>query len=468
MIRRGARVLVLTVGALLLPAGAMAQTLEEALVSAYTTNPTLLAQRAKLRASDEGVPQALSGWRPSVEFTGDYGNQSYKVNTSTGTERNQHRDPRSVEVELTQSIFAGGKTFAQSSKAENVVKAERARLISAEQEVILLAVQAYVDVVRDKSVLELNVNNEQVLTRQLEATRDRFEVGEITRTDVHQAEARVAGATADRIKAEGDLEASRAKFLNVIGLVPGTLTDPEVAGDLPADRETAEKIARTGYPDVIAAEYDEQASRDNVDQVRGDLLPSVDLSVSASRSFDSSSEHSRIDSYTGKATLTVPIYEKGAVYSRMREAKQLVARDRQGIDKARRAAVEAASRSWESYQTTRARIKSFNAQISAAEVALDGVQREAAVGSRTVLDVLDAEQELLNAKVNLAKAHRDEVVAAYELRKTVGQLTAKHLNLPVKAYDPLEHYEDVKWRWFGTNSDGQGDDEAAPAKTPGK
>ncbi len=432
------------------------QTLEEAMTMAYNSNPTLLAERARLRATDEGVPQALSDWRPTVELSGDVAKSANFSNTSTGVNRRQHRDPVSVAFTVTQSLFRGGRTLAATRGAENTVKAQRASLLSSEQSVLLDAVEAYMNVFRDQAVIELNINNEQVLKRQLQATRDRFEVGEITRTDVHQAEARLARATADRIKAEGDLDASRAVYRSVIGEYPEKLNLPDRAMDLSGDAEAAVKAAVSDNPSVIKAIFDEKASLDNIDEVWGELLPSVDLTGKASRSFEASSETSRADTYEAKLSLTIPLYQSGAVYSRLREARQLAAEKRLKIDQAQRTATEKATKAWESLKTARARIKSFQTQVKAAEVALDGVQREAAVGSRTVLDVLDAEQELLDAKVSYVRAQRDEVLTYFQLKEAMGRLTAAKMDLPVNSYDPQSHYREVRSKWFGGSSSGEG------------
>ncbi len=428
---------------------AQAQTLEEAFASAYLNNPTLLAQRAKLRAVDEQVPQALSNWRPEMEIESDAGISAVASNRATGTDRHQRREPRSLSLTLNQPLYRGGRTLAATSEAENAVKAERARLRDVEQTVLLDVVTAYMDVFRDQAVLELNINNEQVLKRQLEASRDRFEVGEITRTDVHQAEARLARATAERIQAEGDLIVSRASYRNTVGEMPGKLIRHETPTGLPTSEAEAIKAAAVDNPNVIEAEFDERASLDNVGEVQGELLPSVDFEGSAGRSFNSSSEDSRIDTYTAKVTLSMPLYQSGSVYSRLREARQTAAELRRKVDQARRDATEETTQAWEGLQTARARIESFLSQINASEIALEGVQREAAVGSRTVLDILDAEQELLDARVDFVRAERDEMVAIFELKKAMGQLTAGQLQLPVDFYDPEVHYRRVRGKWFG-------------------
>jgi outer membrane protein len=453
MHKRMVAVLILLMGLTGMADGALGQTLEQALVAAFNNNPTLLAERAKLRAIDEDVAQALSNWRPTVEMVGDYAGRAVESNIATN--RRQHRNLRSLSFTIEQSLYRGGRTVAATSQAENKVRAGRARLIAVEQRVLRDAATAYMNVVRDQAVLELTTNNEQVLKRHLEATRDRFQVGEITRTDVHQAEARLARASADRIQAESDLKAFRAAYRNVVGENPGSLAPVTLPTDLPVDGEEAIRIASVQAPEVVAGSFDEQALADDAIEVRGELLPEIDLEGTASRTFDSASQESRIDSFQAKVTLTVPLYQSGSVYSRLREARQSVAEQRLKTRQARRDAIEEATRSWEALQAARARIVAFRSEIQAAEVALEGVQREAVVGSRTVLDVLDAEQELLDAKVDIARAQRDEMVAIFELNVALGKMTAKHLKLPVEIYDPEDHYREVREKAFGGESSGQ-------------
>ncbi len=435
-----------------------AQTLNDALTAAYLNNPTLLGQRARVRAVDEQVPQALSNWRPSINLSGSISRSmtSNSVRLSGGVD--QVRTPRGGELEISQPLFRGGRTLAATREAENTVKAERARLAQTEQSVLLEAATAYLNVFRDEAVLKLNINNEQVLKRQLEATRARFDVGEITRTDVHQAEARLAGASADRIGAEGNLEVSRAAYRYVVGLpAPSNLKPSAQPPGQPSSQADANKTAAVNNPGVIAAEFDRKALQDNVDEVRGELLPSLDLNFTVSRDFETSSNTNISDEKSVTASLTVPLYQQGEVFSRLREAKQGVAEQRQAIDQARRDAIEDATRDWETLVTTRARVDSFKTQISANVVALEGVEREAQVGSRTVLDVLDAEQELLDSRVAHVRAQRDELVAVFELQAAVGKLTAKDLQLKVKAYDAADHYNEIRDKWLGTTGTGGAD-----------
>ncbi|MAF95661.1 MAG: hypothetical protein CMM60_07915 [Rhodospirillaceae bacterium] len=438
----------------LAPGEVKAQTLEDALTAAYLNNPTLLGQRAKVRATDEQVPQALSNWRPSVEISGSAGFESVRNSIST-TDTGQHREPRTLSLSLTQPIFRGGRTIAATREAENAILAERARLTETEQDVLLIAATAFLDVFRDEAVLKLNTNNEQVLKRQLEATRDRFEVGEITRTDVHQAKARLAGAAADRINSEGNLEASRATYRNVVGAeAPRNLNTPVQPPGQVESKAEAVKVAAVNAPGVLSTEFDRLSLLDNVDEVKGELLPSLSLATEVSRGLQTSGETGRSESAEVTFNLTIPLYQQGEVFSRLREAKQDVAEQLQAVDQARRDAVENATKAWESLVTARARVKSFKAQNEANIVALEGVEREAQVGSRTVLDVLDAEQELLDSRVAHVSAQRDELVAVFELKAAMGRLTAKELKLPVKAYDPVDHYRKVRDKWFGGSPGG--------------
>ncbi len=436
-------------------APASAQAIEDALAKAYLNNPTLLSTRAGLRSTDESVPQALSDWRPTVEVTGSIGATVVDSSTSTETDRRQSRRPKDLGVSLTQPLFRGGRTLAATSGAENDIRAARARLLETEQNILLQAATAYLNVYRDQAVLRLNQNNEEVLQRQLEATRDRFEVGEITRTDVHQAEARLARSKADRIQPAGDLETSRANYLNIVGEpAPVTLTLPERVSDLPDSAEDAVRIAVVNNPGVIAAEFDRRASMDNVDEVWGELLPEVDVTASSTRELQTSSENSLRTTHEVTLNLTIPIYQQGSVYSRLRQARQDAAESTLLIDTERRDAAEAGTQAYESHVTARAQVDAFQTQIEASIVALEGVQREAAVGSRTVLDILDAEQELLDSRVSHVRSERDELVAAYELMSALGRLTAKDLGLTVDLYDPREHYNEVRDKWFGGTSSG--------------
>ncbi len=435
------------------PGRADAETLFEILAKTYENNPTLAAERAKLRATDEQVPQAVSGWRPTVTFTGDIGKRHLETSRSIPPTLvdNVNITPRSATLQVTQPLFTGGRVPARIRQAENVVESARARLTAVEQQVLLDAVTAYMDVVRDTAVLELNRSNEQVLTRQLEATRDRFEVGEVTRTDVSQAEARLARARADRIRAEANLEASRAAYRNIVGSDPVDLVSPGAPPNLPASRDEALSRAATNNPNVRSAEFVERAAKDNVDAVTAELLPSISLNGVLSKRLEQSSKRDDTEEVTVTARITVPIYQQGAVYSRVREAKQQQGQRRIEIETARRAAIQEATRAWEELLAARARIRQFESEVEANAIALEGTEQEARAGLRIVLDILDAEQELLDARVNLVRARRDEIVAGYQVLAATGDLTAKALGLGVSYYEPEEHYRAVRDKLFGTD-----------------
>jgi outer membrane protein len=435
---------------------AFGQTMEDALVAAYLNNPTLRAEQASLRASDEEVSQALSNWRPTIELTGDTGFEKNASSLRTGSDRSQNRRPSSIALELSQPLFRGGRTMAEISEAENTVMAARATLTSVEQDTLLDAAIAYLDIVRDAAVLELNTNNEAVHKRQLEATQDRFQVGEITRTDVHQSEARLARSTADRVQSHSTLEAARSAYMNVTGEAAGaTMALPPLPPGAPESKEIAITEAVLSNPNVISAQYDERAAIDNVDAIWGLMLPEVDLTASTGRDWNSSGISTRVDSTEAIVSVTIPLYQSGSVYSRLRAAKQQVAEQRLIVDQQRRNVTEQASLAWENLQSAQAQVSSFRTAIQAAKVAFDGVEREASVGSRTVLDVLDAEQELLDARVSFTRAKHDEAVAVFQLLASMGRLTAHYLQLPVDFYDPTQHYDEVRDMWMGEDSSGQ-------------
>ncbi len=437
--------LALLLGALPVSAAAEQQSFVDALALAYATNPTLAAARAELRTVNEQIPQELSNWRPRVTVFSDVGQQRVdnKVDDPDTT------TPRSVELDVTQSLFRGGRTIAGTRRAEAEVDAQRARLLDTEQEVLLSAAIAYMDVWRDQSVLQLQINNEQVLTRQLEASRDRFEVGEITRTDVAQSESRLARAVGDRVAAEGDLSISRAVYQEVIGVAPGLLEAvPSVEG-IPEGLDQIIEAAENENPTVLADVFSEAAELQNVKVQFGQLLPEISVVGTLRHSAEEASARSKRDQAQILARVTVPIYQQGFVSSQVREAKQRSSQRRLQIDESRRRVVQDSISAWEALITARAEIEAFVAEVESTRIALEGVRQENAVGARTVLDILDAEQEFLDAQVSLVRAERDEVVAGYQVLTAMGRMIAANLGLPVTIYDPDKDLEAVRDVWYG-------------------
>jgi TolC family type I secretion outer membrane protein len=439
---------------------AATQTLTEALSYAYNSNPQLLAQRALLRQTDEGVPQALSNWRPTVTFTGQAGYsrsgfQEQDIAACTGGTPGKtcisSFETRSLNLQLTQPIYRGGRTEAQTRQAVNLVQAARAATLGVETTVFQAVMQAYFDTYRDQTLVEVNKNNENVLKKQLDATRDRFRVGEVTRTDVAQAESSLAQATANRIASEGQLEVSRAAYTRAVGHPPGRLILGKERPILPGTRDEALALASTDNPNVISANFAEAAARDNIDLVRGQLLPQVSVIGTLNRSFSPSVtlKNAREDTASVIAQVTMPLYEGGAIYSQTRQAEQTVGQRRSQVDDARRAAVQAATQAWETLQSARAAVASFGAAVKAAQIALEGTQQEALVGSRTVLDVLISEQQLFTTQSQLVGAQHDAAVAEFNVAAAIGRLIAPELNLPVQLYDMDKHYRQVKDKVFG-------------------
>ncbi len=432
----------------LLPGGTpRAETLGEALATAYENNPTLMAQRAQLRAVDEGLPEARSGYRPTVTATADAG-VSEVDSTVTGTSSTL---PSSIGLNVRQPLYRGGRTVAGTSRAKNLIMAERARLLSVEQTVMFAAARAYMDVLRDSAVLELQIKSEQVLRREMDATSDRFSVGMVTRTDVAQAEARQARAVAGRLSASSNLNSSRATYRRVVGKAPESPEPPPALAGLPESLEATQQLAEDGNPDMVGARFAELAARDDISLAKGEMLPSLSLNGSVEHSDDLSSDLAT-DRASVIAQLTIPLYQAGGPSARVRRAKQTAGQRRILIERTRRLVRELATVAWEVLVAARARITQFDIQVSANEVALAGTRQEALHGLRILIDVLNAEQELLDAQVNLVGAKRDSYVAGLALLSAIGRLTARDLALPVEYYDEQAYYNRVKGKIWGTGT----------------
>lgn len=443
----------LTVGALLSSA-ASAETLQEALAAAYESNPELAAQRAALRALDERVSQAAANFRPfadsnvsaTQEFdgVGDFGDAGRLV---TGS------------VDLRQPLYRGGRNRSQLSAADQRVLAGREQLREFENRVLLDVVTAYRDVLRDQAEVELTSNNVRVLERQLQASRDRFEVGDLTRTDVAQSEARLATAQSQRIAALGRLTASREFYRRVVGRAPGTLAPTPPLPTLPGTPEQAVDLAVAENPALIAARFREEAARYDVRTAKGAILPSADVTAGIGvQDFSGGDRIGIIGSPAGSGrewsqtvgvSATIPLYQSGAAASRIREAQQLRSQALLDIASTEREVTENARNAFEQVETARATIQAADVAVRANTLALEGVRAESLVGSRTVLDVLDAEQELLAAQVELVRAQRNEYVAGFALLAALGRVEAENLGLSVTPYDPTDYYRRVRNKWTG-------------------
>ena len=430
---------------------AAAETLEEALVATYNNNPQILGERANLRAVDEGVPQALAGWRPTVNFVTGIGAAQSETTPAAPPNAPAHvaYQPHSYSLTVTQPIYNGGNTIAKTAQAEDLVQAERAKLIATESTAFFTAAQAYFDVLRDLAVVELDRNNEQVLSRQLEATNDQFRVGQVTRTDVAQAESRLAAARATRQTDQGTLENDRASYTRAVGHPPIDLVQPTLHPTIPATRDEALNLAATKNLNVVSAQFTEIAARDNVAQVKAQLLPSVSIVGNINRGQESTLNGRETTNRSVIAQMTVPLYEAGNIWSQSRQAIENAGKARSTTDDTRRQAVQTATQAWETIQSARASITSLQTTIRAASIALEGVTQQQQVGSRTVLDVLNAQQELFTDRTLLVKAQHDLAVAEFNLSQQIGRLTAVDLELPVDLYDVKKHYEAVRNKLVG-------------------
>ncbi len=431
--------------ATLVVGSAEAETLNEALIHAYQNNPRILAARDRLKATDEQIAQAISLFRPSVTLQATGGFATTRQWQDNSPKSGQRLNPASASLTITQPLFRGGREYSELERAEKTIRAERARLHVAEQDVFIEVVRAYMNVVRDQAIVGLRTSNVGVLQRQLQAVRDRFNVGEVTRTDVAQAEASVQRAEANRVVAVGNFENSRANYVNLVGKSPGRLSEPRINVALPAQLTGALQTARVTNPTIIAAHFEENAARHAVDSVIRELMPQVSLNGSVSRNYEQNFVHQKSDSASLIATVTVPLYELGATHSRVRAAKQAVFQRGNDLAQARRTVEEAATRAWSSLQAARSSVRAFEAESRANNIALEGVRQENRAGLRTVLDVLDAEQRLLDSQVNLVGARRDVTVAVYELISAIGRLTAAELKLPVPIYDATLYYRAIKY-----------------------
>lgn len=428
-----------------LPAAARAETLSSALSAAYMSNPDLNAARASLRAVDELVPQALAGWRPQVSANAAVNYQ----NSSTTPGGQSDFMSAGVGITLLQPLFRGFQTVNNTKAAEATVRSNREVLRNTEQNTLFSAAQAYMNVLTNQAIVELNRQNIEVLNEQLRATRDRFQVGEVTNTDVAQAEAALSGAYTQLNASEANLLSSKAVYRQIIGRDPVGLAPGTPIGGTPGTLDDALRQAHSDHPAIIASIYAEESAAFAVKVAEGQLLPTVSLQGSLDYTQNPSPLTDRSASAQVGVQLSVPIYQGGLEYSQVREAKETRTQALLLIDSARQQVRAAVVSAWGALQAATASITSAQAQVKAAQIALDGVREEANVGQRTTLDVLDAEQTLLDAKVSLVTAESDRVVASYALLSAVGRLTANALRLAVDTYQPTTHYKQVRDKWFG-------------------
>jgi outer membrane protein len=443
------------------PAPALADTIEAALVRAYQTNPQLNAQRATVRSTDENVPQALSGYRPKVALTASAGFQyTDTLNTFGGTPTQILKTdvagsnaPRSAGLTISQTLYNGNQTANKTRAAESQVSGAREGLRVLEQTILLAAATIYMDYLRDAAIVEVQRSNVRVLDQTLKQTRDRFNVGEVTRTDVAQSEAQLAAGQTQLLAAEATLITTKANFRRIIGnepaaLAPGSPVDRYLPSSLPG----AVELSLIENPNVTAAMYGIDVNFLQVKVNEGALLPTVTMQASVQQSYEQQLQVFRSFGASAIAQLSVPIYQGGAEYSLIRQSKETLAQQRLVLEQTRDQTRANTVTAWGQLVAGKAQVASAQAQVTASEIALNGVREEAKAGQRTTLDVLNAQQALVNARVALVTAQHDRVVASYAVLSSVGRLSPQVLNLATTVYDPSVHYQQVRDSWYGVRT----------------
>jgi outer membrane protein len=437
----------LLAAAALMPSHSAAETITGALIKAYQNNSQLNSARAGMRATDEGVAIAKSGWRPNI-----IGSSSINYSSQSGT----RLTTGSFGVQIQQSLFDGFQTRNNVAAAKSRVLASRESLRNTEQNILFNAATVYMDVIRDRHVADLTQQNLEFLNEQVRAARSRFEVGEGTRTDVAQAEASRSAAEAQLSQANAQVLTSSATYRQIIGDEPGNLKVPAVMKRLlPRNLDEAEVIAAAEHPAILASEHLVDVAAFSVKSAEGSLLPQLNATATVSRNYRNTvpepfgSTDGTNDSASIGATLTVPIYQGGRVAAEVRQSKESLGQARIEVDVSRDQVQQAITSAWTQYQAAIQTAAANRELVSAAQLALNGVIEERNVGQRTTLDVLNAQADVISGQINLASSERDVVVASYAILSAMGRLSARGLGLQVVEYDPKEHYDAVKDKWFG-------------------
>ncbi len=431
-----------------------AESLHDALLNAYRKNPTLNAARAGQRAVDENVPQALSGWRPTVSAQGTASQSGTYTVLGTGLQTYANPTQENLTIRLNQPVFRGFKTVESTEVAEAQVKAGRQQLLATEQVVLLNVVTAYVNLLRDRKIVELRKRDLTVLLGQSKATVERFKAGVLTRTDVAQSEAGVATQRAALASAIATMQTSEASYFQYVGHKPESLGAAPFAMS-PSSLDEALSIANQTNPNILAAAQAAIAADHTIGVAFSALLPQADLSGTYSLTGQQGASITQpvsTSNLTIQGSVTVPIYESGIVYSQVRQAKQRASQSKITVIDATRQVRQAVVAAWAGYTAARQAAKSNTASVKASQLAYDGLKQEYQVGSRSTVDVLNAEFTLLNNEIALVSSQRDQLFTSYQLQSAMGHLTARHLHLgPV--YDVKSNYNAVRNKWIGLEAD---------------
>jgi outer membrane protein len=431
---------------------ASAESLPEALAKAYQTNPELNAERARQRATDENVPQALAGYRPQIIASLSTGLQAVRNLLPNNTVQSATLKPWQIGVTVTQTLFNGFKTANSVRVAELQVQSGREALRNVGQGVLLDAVTAYTNVLANQSLVEAQRSNIEFLRETLRITQRRLKNGDVTETDTAQAEARLSRGLSDLNAAEVNLAISQATYTQVIGNPPAQLRPAQTVDRfVPPTRDDAISMAFKEHPAVVAAGFDVDVASTSIRVAESSLMPSVTVQGSASRSRDTDSTltTTATDQASIIGQINQPIYDGGTAASQTRQAKEVAAQSRMVLDQVRNQARTAAIGAWVANEGAKIAVGASESEVRAATIALEGVRKEALGGQRTTVDVLNSQQDLISAKARLIGAQRDRVIASYTLLSAVGRLDVKTLALNTPDYLPEVHYHQVRDAWHG-------------------
>jgi outer membrane protein len=442
--------------ALLIPIGPVAaESLPDALIKAYQSSPQLNADRARQRGTDENVPQALAGYRPQIVASLGAGLQAVRDLLPDNTVQGRTLRPWTIGVTVTQVLFNGFKTANSVRVAEFQVQSGREALRNVGQGVLLDAVTAYMSVIANQALAESQRTNVAVLREILGTTRKRLDAGDVTPTDLAQAEARLSRGLADLNAAEVALAISKATYTQVIGDAPSQLLPAATVDRLsPNGLVEATQAALREHPAVVAAGFDVDVAQTTIKVAESSLLPTVTAQGSVSRSMQSDTTLGTFgtDQASILGQINVPIYDGGTAASQTRQAKEMASQSRMVLEQVRNQSRTAVASAWVSNEGTKIALTAAESEVRAAGVALQGVRREAAGGQRTTIDVLNAQQDLTNARSRQIMAQRDRVIASYTLLSAVGRLDVHVLNLNTPDYLPEVHYHQVRDAWHGVRT----------------
>jgi len=427
-----------------------AQSLNVALANAYSNHPLLFSERIGERVLTEDVAEALAGWKPEVYIDGALGKNLVTTKTSTGSDTDNNL-PMSVGIVVSKKIYDGGKTNQNIKIADTKLNANNSRLVTIENQVLLAAVKAYFNLLKEQDLLDVAIKNKNVIERQLEATKDRFEVGDLTITDVSQAEARLSDANANLVRAEADLNSAKAIFFSDIGLEPEDILYPEEMPIVPQNLQSLIDDVKKSNPKVINARKMKLVAEEELKLALKEMSLSVDLKASANQSWDPNTFFEEQRYFDVSANLKLPLYKGGKDKAVIRKSREKLNKSNADIDDILREEAEKAMLIWNNIESLNSQILAFKSSIRANEIALDGVVQEENVGARTVIDVLDAENELFMARANLIKANVNRYIATYELLEVIGGMTARDLNLPVSSFYNSDDYYDNMRDMLGDN-----------------